>query len=217
MSEPCVYVVDDDAAVRDALQRLLESAGHGVRAFESAAQCLQFLRAAEGPARDEIACLVLDLAMPGQDGLQLQQRLLERAPELPVVFLTGRGDIAATVQAMKRGATDFLTKPVEDEVLLAAVDAALAEAGRRNEQRLRTATIAERLATLTARERQVLDRVLEGRLNKQIAGDLGTTEKTVKFHRGNAMRKMGVRSVAELARRMVEAGAADAAPGTKAR
>jgi FixJ family two-component response regulator len=207
-----IYVVDDDAAVRDALLRLLESAGHLVRGFESAAQCLQCL---EATGRAEAACLVLDLAMPGQDGLQLQQRLLERAPELPVVFLTGRGDIAATVRAMKRGATDFLTKPVEDEVLLAAVDEALAEAGRRRDRLRRTATMTDRLALLTARERQVLDRVLEGRLNKQIAGELGTTEKTVKFHRGNAMRKMGVRSVAELARRMAEAGAADAASGTQ--
>lgn len=197
---PQVWVVDDDAAVREALQRLLESAGHGVRGFASAAECLDAL------PDDAVGCLVLDLAMPGLDGLQLQQRLLERAPGLPVVFLTGRGDIAATVQAMKRGATDFLTKPVEDEVLLAAVDSALAEGRRREAGQHRAASLAQHLALLTPRERQVLDRVLQGRLNKQIAADLGTTEKTVKFHRGNAMRKMGVRSVAELARWMAEAG-----------
>lgn len=197
----CVCVVDDDDEVRAALQRLLESAGHAVRAFASAAGCLESIDAGS------VACLVLDLAMPGTDGLQLQRLLLERAPELPVVFLTGRGDIAASVQAMKRGATDFLTKPVEDEVLLAAVGDALAEAERRHGLHARAATLAQRLASLTAREREVLGLVLEGRLNKQIAAALGTAEKTVKFHRGNLMRKMGVRSVAELARWMAEAHA----------
>ena len=110
-----VYVVDDDAQVRDALLRLLQSAGHAVLGFESALQCL------DGLQHGETACLVLDLAMPGLDGLQLQQLLQQRAPDLPVVFLTGRGDIAASVKAMKRGATDFLTKPVDDELLLDAV------------------------------------------------------------------------------------------------
>lgn len=196
-----VYVVDDDAQVRDALLRLLQSAGHAVLGFASAAQCL------DGLQRGETACLVLDLAMPGLDGLQLQQLLQQRAPDLPVVFLTGRGDIAASVKAMKRGATDFLTKPVDDELLLDAVAEALAEAERRRGLLQRTASLAQRLDTLTVRERQVLERVLAGRLNKQIAGELGTSEKTVKFHRGNLMHKMGVRSVAELARWVADAGA----------
>jgi FixJ family two-component response regulator len=199
MTRQQVYVVDDDEQVRAALERLLESAGHAVRCFDSAARCL------EGIDAGLVACLVLDLAMPGQDGLQLQQLLQRRAPQLPVIFLTGRGDIDASVQAMKRGATDFLTKPVDDELLLAAVDAALLESGRRQARRQREADLAAQLQALTAREREVLALVLEGRLNKQIAAALGTTEKTIKFHRGNLMRKMHAQSVAELARRMAEA------------
>lgn len=198
MSHMQVYVVDDDVEVRGAIQRVLESAGHAVRGFDSAASCL------EGIDTTVAACLVLDLAMPGQSGLELQKLLQQRAPQLPVIFLTGRGDIDASVRAMKSGATDFLTKPVHDEVLLAAVDAALLEAERRHGHQQRTTTLALQLASLTAREREVLDQVLEGRLNKQIAAALGTTEKTVKFHRGNLMRKMGSPSVAELARRMAE-------------
>lgn len=209
MTRGRVYVVDDDGQVRVALLRLLQSAGHEVQGFESAAQCLQQL------APGVTACLVLDLAMPDMDGLQLQQLLLQRAPDLPVVFLTGRGDIAASVQAMKRGATDFLTKPVDDELLLRAVDAALAEAERRRGVQLRSASLAKCLDTLTARERQVMDLVLAGRLNKQIAAALGTSEKTVKFHRGNLMRKMGLRSVAELARWVADAGLPPASSGTK--
>ena len=204
-----VYVVDDDAQVRDALLRLLQSAGHAVQGFASAAQCL------DGLQPGETACLVLDLAMPGLDGLQLQQLLQLRAPDLPVVFLTGRGDIAASVRAMKRGATDFLTKPVDDELLLAAVDEALVEAERRQGLQRRSTGLAQRLATLTGRERQVLDLVLAGRLNKQIAAALGTSEKTIKFHRGNLMHKMGVRSVAELARWVADAGLPAAPSGTK--
>jgi FixJ family two-component response regulator len=200
-----VYVVDDDAQVRAALLRLLESAGHAVQGFESAAQCLQELQ------HDRVACMVLDLAMPGLDGLQLQQQLQQRAPDLPVVFLTGRGDIAASVKAMKRGATDFLTKPVDDAVLLEAVDEALSEAERRQGLHRRSASLARCLATLTAREQQVMALVLAGRLNKQIAAELGTSEKTIKFHRGNLMHKMGVRSVAELARWVADARLADPA------
>lgn len=209
MTDRCVYVVDDDAQVREALVRLLQSAGHAVQGFASAAQCLQELR------HDRTACLVLDLAMPGLDGLQLQQLLQQQAPDLPVVFLTGRGDIAASVQAMKRGATDFLTKPVDDAVLLDAVAESLAEAERRRGLQQRSAGLARCLATLTAREHQVLDLVLAGRLNKQIAAALGTSEKTIKFHRGNLMHKMGVRSVAELARWVAESGPPARASGTK--
>jgi FixJ family two-component response regulator len=136
--------------------------------------------------------------MPGLNGLQLQHELEQRAIPLPIIFLTGRGDIAASVQAMKHGATDFLTKPVDDFVLLAAIKEALETDRLRRRMQVERDRIAERLARLTERERQVLAHVISGRLNKQIAADLGTVEKTIKFHRGNVMRKMGVRSVAEL-------------------
>jgi FixJ family two-component response regulator len=189
---PTVYLVDDDIDLLSAMQRLLESAGMQVAAFASAQEFLQ--------ARDRLApgCLVLDLAMPGLNGLQLQRELELRASTLPIIFLTGRGDIAASVQAMKHGATDFLTKPVDDFVLLGAIREALATDQSRRRAQIERDRIAESIAMLTERERQVLEQVVGGRLNKQIAGDLGTVEKTIKFHRGNLMRKMGVRSVAEL-------------------
>jgi FixJ family two-component response regulator len=189
---PTVYLVDDDIDLLSAMQRLLESAGMQVAAFASAQEFLQ--------ARDRLApgCLVLDLAMPGLNGLQLQRELELRASTLPIIFLTGRGDIAASVQAMKHGATDFLTKPVDDFVLLGAIREALATDQSRRRAQIERDRIAESIAMLTERERQVLEQVVAGRLNKQIAGDLGTVEKTIKFHRGNLMRKMGVRSVAEL-------------------
>lgn len=189
---PTVYLVDDDIDLLSAMQRLLESAGMQVAAFASAQEFLQ--------AHDRLApgCLVLDLAMPGLNGLQLQRELELRASTLPIIFLTGRGDIAASVQAMKHGATDFLTKPVDDFVLLAAIREALATDQLRQREQIERDRIAESVAMLTERERQVLEQVVAGRLNKQIAGDLGTVEKTIKFHRGNLMRKMGVRSVAEL-------------------
>ena len=189
---PTVYLVDDDPDLLSAMQRLLESVGMLVATFPSAQVFLQ--------EHDRLApgCLVLDLAMPGLSGLQLQRELQQRASPLPIVFLTGRGDIAASVQAMKHGATDFLTKPVDDFVLLAAIREALETNRLRRRTQVERERIAQCLAALTERERQVLERVVTGRLNKQIAADLGTVEKTIKFHRGNLMRKMGVRSVAEL-------------------
>jgi len=189
---PTVYLVDDDPDLLSAMQRLLESVGMLVATFPSAQVFLQ--------EHDRLApgCLVLDLAMPGLSGLQLQRELQQRASPLPIVFLTGRGDIAASVQAMKHGATDFLTKPVDDFVLLAAIREALETDRLRRRTQVERERIAQCLAALTERERQVLERVVTGRLNKQIAADLGTVEKTIKFHRGNLMRKMGVRSVAEL-------------------
>ena len=198
--EATVYLVDDDPDLRKAIERLLESAGLKVASFASAQQFLAaYHRHAPG-------CLVLDLAMPGLNGLQLQRELEQRASALPIVFLTGRGDIAASVQAMKHGASDFLTKPVDDTELLAAIHEALAidrQRRRTNDERNR---IAERLAALTERERQVLDQVVAGRLNKQIAAELGTVEKTIKFHRANLMRKLGVRSVADLVKLAERAG-----------
>jgi len=197
---PTVYLVDDDPDLLKALARLLQSVEMKVATFASAQEFL------EGYDRRSPGCLVLDLAMPGLNGLQLQQALEQEACPLPIVFLTGRGDIAATVQAMKHGATDFLTKPVDDTELLAAIDEAL----NTDRQRRRTSVERERtaqcLATLTERERQVLELIVAGKLNKQIAADLGTVEKTIKFHRGNLMRKMDVRVVADLVKLAERAG-----------
>lgn len=197
---PTVYVVDDDQDVLTALHRLLDSAGLPVVAFPSPALFLEgFDRAAAG-------CIVLDFALPGLSGLELQRELEARASLLPIVFLTGRGDIATSVEAMKHGAADFLTKPVDDEALLAAVRAALARNGALRETQAERDRIAERLGTLTAREREVLERITRGLLNKQIAAELGTVEKTIKFHRANLMRKLRVRTLADLVRLAERAG-----------
>ena len=192
--ESTVFVVDDDPAVLKALARLLESADLAVRTFPSSRE---FLRAYDPSAR---GCLLLDVEMPDLDGLALQQALASSGGGPPVVFLTGRGDIPMSVQAMKRGAVDFLTKPVEDGALIDAVKAALAEDRAGHTARAEAHEIRRRLGTLTPREREVLGHVVKGRLNKQIAADLGTVEKTVKVHRARMMRKMQVRSVAELVR-----------------
>lgn len=195
-----VYVVDDDADVRAALTRLLTSAGHDVVAFDSPKAFLA------GFDRDANACLLLDIAMPDIDGLELQRLLENDAQDLPIVFLTGHADVRTSVQAMKHGAMDLLEKPVEDELLLATVAQALARAATLRAEAREQRRIADILAALTPRERQVLQGVVDGRLNKQIAGDLGTVEKTVKFHRGNVMRKLKVRTVADLVKLAERAG-----------
>lgn len=192
-----VFVIDDEAPVRRALGRLLRAEGFEVMAFASAAEFL---------ARCDVArpaCVVLDMAMPGRNGLELQQVLAEEGSTLPIIFLTGRSDVPMCAQAMKRGAADFLTKPVNDADLLVAVRRALAADVAGGELHAERGQTLARLASLTPREREVLDFVVAGRLNKQIAAELGTVEKTIKVHRARVMEKMGAKSLADLVR-MVE-------------
>jgi FixJ family two-component response regulator len=194
VEQPVVMIVDDDPSVREALLELLVSAGFTPAAFASTRDLLA-ADVLEGPG-----CLILDVRMPGASGLDLQHRLAETGNPKPIIFLTGHGDIPMTVQAMKAGAVDFLTKPVRDQTLLDAVAAGISiDAARRSEAAVVRRTV-ERLATLTPREREVLHAVARGRLNKQIAYELGISEVTVKLHRGNAMRKMGTASIGELIR-----------------
>ena len=187
-----IHVVDDDDSFRTAVSRLLKAAGYATKPYRSAGDFL-LDPPAEGPG-----CVLLDVRMPGPSGLELQESIAKRGDALPVVFLTGHGDIRQSVHAMRRGAVDFLTKPVQRRELLAAIEAALARqsaegggAGRRREA-------ARRFETLTGREREVFERVVVGRLNKQIAAELGISERTVKAHRAQIMEKMEVGSVAAL-------------------
>jgi FixJ family two-component response regulator len=189
-----VYVVDDDASIRKSLDRLLRFAGFRTEAFASAEEFLLHVRA---PAP---GCLILDVQMPGRSGLELQRLLHEGDISLPVIFVTGHGDIPMTVRAMRDGAVDVLTKPFDRDGLLAAVRRALATAARDREGRDEVAAIQQRAAGLTSREREVLADVVSGMLNKQVGRHLGVTEKTVKFHRGNVMHKMGADSLADLVR-----------------
>jgi FixJ family two-component response regulator len=197
---PTVFVVDDDAAIRKAVSRLLRSAGIAVAVFESPTEFLaQYHPNTPG-------CLVLDLAMPGFDGLQLQTALGEKGSMLPIIFLTGHGDVSKSVQAMKGGAFDFLTKPVNAKNLLPAIRAAIERDAVVRREHANLSEIRARLDTLTPRERELLEHVVAGKLNKQIAADLGISEATVKMHRARMMAKTKVQSVAELARLMERCG-----------
>ena len=192
--QPLVIIVDDDASVQEALSELILSAGFQPVCFSSTRELL------DTDVLDSAGCLILDVRMPGASGLDLQRHLAQTGNPKPVIFLTGHGDIAMTVQAMKAGAVDFLTKPVRDQTLLDAVIEGVAmDAARRAASAVVKRNIG-RLETLTPREREVLCQVARGRLNKQIAFDLGISEVTVKLHRGNVMRKMEAASIGELIR-----------------
>jgi len=192
-----VHVVDDDRAIGDALARLLGASGHAAETHESAEAFLD----RRDPA--STGCAILDVHLPGIDGLGLQSALMNAENPCPVIFLTGRGDIEKSVRAMKTGAVDFLTKPVQAAALLTAVDRALERGAAVQAERAARDQLAGRLALLTPREREVLDGVVAGRLNKQIANDLGMAEKTVKIHRARVMQKMDAGSLAALVRMIV--------------
>jgi FixJ family two-component response regulator len=193
-SNPCVVVIDDDAGSRESLGRLFRSVGLNPCLFESVAHFEAF------DLPDNPTCLVLDVRMPGGSGLDLQRDLAAANIELPIVFITGFGDIPMTVRAMKGGAIEFLTKPFRDQDLLDAVNVGLARDRARRENEETLSVLKARFAVLTARERAILIQVAQGRPNKQIAGDMGITETTVKVHRSNMMRKVGATSLAQLCR-----------------
>jgi len=192
MINPMVFVVDDDLSVREALSSLIRSVGLRVQTFASAQEFLAFERP------DVTACLVLDVRMPGLNGLDLQRQLAHTERPLPIIFITGHGDIPMTVRAMKAGAIDFLSKPFREQDLLDAITASLERDGAARQQRAELAEIQARFDTLTSREREVVALVVRGMRNKQTAAELGISEVTVKVHRHNIMEKMGARSLPAL-------------------
>ena len=187
-----VHVIDDDPSWRTSVQRLLSALGYSVALYEAAEQ---FLEASEFEAP---GCVLLDLRMPGLSGLQLQQRLVAMRRRVPVIFVSGHGDIPTSVLAMKLGAEDFLTKPVDTDLLVRAVERAIQRDREEREERAQLESLHERLRALTPSERKVFDLVIRGKLNKQIAGELGTAERTIKWHRHNLMEKLQLQSLAEL-------------------
>jgi FixJ family two-component response regulator len=193
-TDPVIRIVDDDTAFRTAVGRLLRVSGYEVRAFRSAGE---FLMEEDGLRP---GCVLLDVRMPGPSGLELQKAMSRRSDSLPIVFLTGHGDIPLSVRAMKAGAVDFLTKPVRKETLLAAVRAAVARDTESRAARDESRALRDRYALLSVREREVLAHVVAGRLNKQIAAAIGVSERTVKSHRSRVMEKMHAASVADLVR-----------------
>jgi len=192
--QPVIVIVDDDARVREALAELILSVGFQPACYASIRELL------DANVLDRPGCLILDVSMPGGSGLELQHYLAQSGNAKPIIFLTGHGDIPTTVRAMKAGAVDFLTKPLQEQTLLDAVNAGIAIDAARRAEAVVVKRNVERIGTLTPRERQILHEVVRGRLNKQIAFDLGIAEITVKVHRGSIMRKMEVASIGELIR-----------------
>jgi FixJ family two-component response regulator len=191
---PIVFVVDDDPSVRRAIKRLIGSVGLQAEVFASTQEFLRSQRP------DAPSCLVLDIRLPGISGLDFQRELAAANTFIPIIFITAHGDIPMTVRAMKAGAVEFLTKPFRDQDLLDAIHVALEQDRARRQEEAKIATLRKRLQSLTPREREVLPLVVSGLLNKQIAGEIGTSETTVKVHRSQLMRKMGADSLAELVR-----------------
>ena len=207
--DPIVFVVDDDSSMREALTDLITSVGLLVEAFKSAREFLEHMR------HDTPACLVLDVRLPGLSGLDLQRELARTEAPIPIIFITGHGDIPMSVRAMKEGAVEFLAKPFRDQDLLDAIQNALEIDRAARQERSLVADMRRRYESLTNREREVMRLVVSGLLNKQIAGELGSGEVTVKMHRGQVMRKMKARSIVELLRMAEKIGiTGEAAPPT---
>jgi FixJ family two-component response regulator len=198
--QPTVFVIDDDASMRRALSYLLASAGYKVETYSSAKAFLT------RENYEGVGCILLDVRMPGLNGMELQEKLLRSAQSTPIIFLTGHGEIAMGVQAMKKGAVDFLTKPCDDEQLLAAIRTAIAKAFQARAHFEEAKAVRSRIELLTPREKEILRYIITGMLNKQIAGKLGIAEITVKIHRGRIMQKLSAGSVADLVRLAEKAG-----------
>ena len=200
MTKPKIFVVDDDPVVRDSLRVLIESAGFEVDDFESAKSFLDSID------DDTIGCLVTDIRMPGMDGLALQEEISEQRMLIPVIVITGHGDVSLAVRAMKAGALDFVEKPFDDEVLLASIERGLDLAMKAQESALSVEVATERLALLTEREREVFDQLIIGHANKVIAHELKISPRTVEVHRGRVMEKLGARNLSDLIRAALSAG-----------